>query len=67
MYLLYLVRFELVDSYTALHISHSLISESDPSLLCLCASVLRHKLESTLHLALIIHPHPLLAAGHLLG
>jgi len=41
MYLLYLVRFELVDSYTALHISHSLISESDPSLLCLCASVLR--------------------------
>jgi len=53
--------------YAALHISFPHFSESDPSPLSLCALVLRHKLESTLHLALIIHPHPLLAAGHLLG
>jgi len=67
MYLLYLVRFELVGQ-TPLCTSHSPhFSESDPSPLSLCALVLRHKLESTLHLALIIHPHPLLAAGHLLG
>jgi len=67
MYLLYLVRFELVGLYTACTSHIPLFSESDPSLLCLCALVLRHKLESTLHLALITYPHPLLAAGHLLG
>ena len=43
MYLLYLVRFELVGYTPALHISHSLLSESDPSLLCLCALVLRQR------------------------
>jgi len=67
LYLLYLVRFKLVGLYTACTSHIPLISESDPSLLCLCALVLRHKLESTLHLTLIIHLHPLLAAGHLLG
>jgi len=67
MYLLYLVRFELVGLYTACTSHIPSVSESDPSSLCLCALVLRHKLESTLHLALIIHPHPPLAAGLLLG
>jgi len=41
MYLLYLVRFELVGLYTACTSHIPSVSESDPSSLCLCALVLR--------------------------
>ena len=43
MYLLYLVRFELVGLYTACTSHIPLLSESDPSSLCLCALVLRQR------------------------
>jgi len=67
LYLLYLVRLELVDLYTCLHISLPPLWEWSSAHWAFVPCVLRHKLESTLHLALIIYPHPLRTAGHLLG
>jgi len=43
LYLLYLVRFELVGLYTTCTSHIPLFSESDPSSLCLCALVLRQQ------------------------